>query len=152
MCYDAWTTGFVNELSVPDTAQSGLDDIEDELEFAFVHGLYEPDPDPSWVEGMKAPWLRRDGPRALARAAVATNTNHTTEIRYDAIEARTYCRWGSDDAMMPIEYGERLCGDLDGRKVPSDRAYHWVVEDRPQAYRDCLAEALGHHRTDQRRR
>lgn len=51
--------------------------------------------------------------------------------------------------MMSIEYGERLCDDLDGMKVPIDRVFHWVVEDRPLAYRDALAEALLHHRIDQ---
>lgn len=149
VCYDAWPTEFVNELSDPKTARMDRNALEERLEFAFIHGLYGDDPDPEWVEGMKAPWLGDGGRRALARAAVATNTNHTTEIRYDAIEARTYCLWGSEDAMMPIEYGERLCDDLGGTLVPIDRAYHWVVEDRPAAYRDALAEALPLHRVDQ---
>lgn len=44
--------------------------------------------------------------------------------------------------MMPIDYAEQLCDDLDRTLVPIDRAYHWVMEDRPNRYRAALAEAL----------
>lgn len=142
VCYDAWPTGFINELSVPTTAQMDEQTLEKKLEFAFAHGLYDTNPDPEWLAGMKAPWMSERGRLALARAAVATNTNHTMEIPLAAIEARTYCLWGSEDAMMPIEYAEQLCDDLDGTLVPIDQAYHWVVEDQPKRYRAALADAL----------
>lgn len=64
--------------------------LEKKLELAFVHGLYDTDPDPEWLEGMKAPWISDGGRLAFARAAVATNTNHTIEVRLAAIETSTY--------------------------------------------------------------
>ena len=118
------------------------DEFEGKLDFAFGEGLHGDGPDPEWVEGMKEPWLREDGRRALARAAVATNTNHTTEIDYDVIDSRTYCIWGADDRMVPVDYGERLAEDLGGEVVRLEDAYHWVVEDRPAGYREALAGAL----------
>ena len=142
VCYDSWPVQFVNDMGLPDTAEMAPEEFEGQLDASFVRGLYGDDPDPEWVEGMKAPWLREDGRRALARAAVATNTNHTTEIDYGVIDSRTRCVWGADDVMQPVEYGERLAEDLDGEMVPLEEAYHWVVEDRPAAYREALAEAL----------
>ncbi|MFC6938360.1 alpha/beta fold hydrolase [Salinirubellus sp. GCM10025818] len=142
VCYDSWPVQFVTDLGLPDTAEMDPEEFEGQLDASFVRGLYGDDVDPEWVEGIKEPWLREDGRRALSRAAVATNTNHTTEIDYDVVDSRTYCVWGADDVMQPIEYGERLAEDLDGEVVALDDAYHWVVEDRPAAYREALAEAL----------
>ena len=79
---------------------------------------------------------------ARERPSTATNTNHTTEIDYDVIDSRTFCLWGVDDRMVPVEWGERLAEDLDGEVVPLEDAYHWVVEDRPDGYREALAGAL----------
>jgi pimeloyl-ACP methyl ester carboxylesterase len=141
-CYDAWPVAFINEMGMPTTARMDPDEFEGKLDFAFGEGLHGDGPDPEWVEGMKEPWLREDGRRALARAAVATNTNHTTEIDYDVIDSRTYCIWGADDRMVPVDYGERLAEDLGGEVVRLEDAYHWVVEDRPAGYREALAEAL----------
>ena len=141
-CYDAWPVEFINEMGMPTTAAMDLDEFEGRLDFAFGKGLYDDDPDPEWVEGMKEPWLREGGRTALARAAVATNTNHTTEIDYDVIDSRTYCVWGADDRMVPMEWGERLAEDLGGEVIPLEEAYHWVVEDRPAGYREALAGAL----------
>jgi len=142
VCYDSWPVEFVTEMGLPRTAGMDPDEFEATLDFAFADGLYGDDADPEFVGGMKAPWLREDGRRALARAAVATNTNHTTEIDYDVIDSWTYCLWGVDDAMQPVEYGERLAEDLDGDVVELEEAFHWVVEDRPAGYREALAEAL----------
>jgi len=142
VCYDSWPVEFVTDMGLPKTAGMDPDEFEAKLDFAFGDGLVTDDPDPEFVEGMKAPWLREDGRRALARAAVATNTSHTTEIDYDVIDSRTYCVWGTDDVMQPVEYGERLAGDLDGEVVRLDGAFHWVVEDRPAGYREALAGAL----------
>jgi pimeloyl-ACP methyl ester carboxylesterase len=141
-CYDSWPVQFISDMGLPKTAETDRDEFEDRLRTQFTRGLYADDPDPGFVEGITEPWFREDGRRALSRAAVATNTNHTTEIDYDVIDSRTYCVWGADDVMQPIEYGERLAEDLDGEVISLEDAYHWVVEDRPAAYREALAEAL----------
>ena len=40
---------------------------------------------------------------------------------------------------QPLAYGERLADDLEGNVVELTDASHWVVEDRPHAYREELA-------------
>jgi pimeloyl-ACP methyl ester carboxylesterase len=141
VCYDSWPVEFVSGLGLPGTESLDDGEFEGKLDFAFAEGTYG-EADAEFVAGMKAPWLREDGKRALARAAVATNTNHTTEIDYGAIDAELLCLWGGDDVLQPIEYGERLADDLDGAVVELDDAYHWVVEDRPEAYREELRTFL----------
>lgn len=91
---------------------------------------------------MKYPWRREGGKRALARAAVATNTNHTTEIDYGAIDAPLLCLWAENDVMQPISYGERLAEEVGGELVPLDESFHWVVEDRTGAYRERVRSFL----------
>lgn len=141
VCYDSWPVEFVSEFGLPGTVRTDDGEFEGKLDFAFADGAHG-EADPAFVAGMKAPWLREDGKRALSRAAVATNTNHTTEIDYDAIDADVLCLWAEDDAMQPIEYGERLAEDLDGDLEPVSDAYHWVVEDRPERYRRSLRAFL----------
>ena len=141
VCYDSWPVEFISGLGLPETAELDDEELEGKLDFAFAEGTYG-EADPEFVAGMKAPWLRADGKRALARAAVATNTNHTTEIDYGAIDADVLCLWSGDDVLQPLEYGERLAEDLGGRVVELDEAYHWVVEDRPEGYREELAAFL----------
>jgi pimeloyl-ACP methyl ester carboxylesterase len=140
-CYDSWPVEFVANLGLPGTASMDPGEFEGQLDFAFGEGSYG-EPDPAFVEGMKEPWLREDGRRALARAAVATNTNHTTEIDYDAIDADLLCLWGADDVMQPMSQCDRLVEDLGGRVVGLEEAYHWVVADRAEAYREQLRAFL----------
>jgi len=140
-CYDSWPVEFVNGFGLPTTAAMDDDEFEGKLDFAFGDGAYG-EADPAFVAGMKEPWLREDGKRALARAAVSTNTNHTTEIDYDAIDADVLCLWGEDDVMQPIDQADRLTDDLGGEVVGLEEAYHWVPEDRPGGYREALAAFL----------
>jgi haloalkane dehalogenase len=91
---------------------------------------------------MKAPWLRDGGKRALSRAAVATNTNHTTAIPYEAIDADLLCLWASEDVLQPIEYGRRLAAAVGGEVVGLEEAFHWVTEDRSETYREELRRFL----------
>ena len=141
VCYDSWPVEFVSDLGLPSTASMDEEELESTLDGAFAGGTVG-EADPAFVEGMKAPWLAEGGARALARAAVATNTNHTAELDYDAITADVRCLWGADDVMQPLSYGERLAEDTGGEVVELDDAYHWVVEDRPDAYREELETFL----------
>jgi haloalkane dehalogenase len=145
VCYDSWPVEFVAELGLPETArESSVAELRARLEPAFADGVYADEADPAFVEGMTSPWLSESGKRALSRAAVATNTNHTTEIEYGRVTAETLLLWGGDDVMQPVAYAERLAGDVagDAEVVALDRAYHWVVEDRPDAYREHLRPFL----------
>jgi haloalkane dehalogenase len=133
VCYDSWPVGFISDLGLPDTTDTDLDDLEEQVSSAFSQGTYD-EPDPEFVEGLTAPWLSDTGRTSLSRCAVATNTNHTTEIDYGAISADLLCLWGADDSFQPIEYGERLAEELGGEVRPLDEAYHWVMEDCTETY------------------
>lgn len=142
VCYDSWPVEFIVNLGLPRTAEMDPEEFEGQLDFAFADGAAAEDPDPLFVEGMKAPWRREGGQRAISRAAVSTNTNHTTEIDYGAIDAELLCLWAEDDLMQPIEYGERLAEDVGGDVVRLSDAYHWVPQDAAADYRKELAAFL----------
>ncbi|MFU8869877.1 alpha/beta fold hydrolase [Natronococcus sp.] len=140
--YGSWPVEYITSLGLPRTLEMDADAFREELDRAFVDGLERADPDPEWIDGMTEPWLRSDGQRAFARAAVATNTNHTTEIEYDAIDVDLLCLWGAADAEQPVDDGRRLVDDIGGDVVALEEAGHWVTEDRPDAYRDTLEAFL----------
>ncbi|OAQ54788.1 hypothetical protein HTG_04270 [Natrinema mahii] len=142
VCYDSWPVEFVSNLGLPATADIERDELEGRLDAAFVEGAYG-EADPEFVAGMKAPWLTDEGHLSLVRNAVATNTNHTTEIEYGAIDAETLLLWGEDDVMQPYGYAERLAEDIDDAELaPLSAAYHWVPEDRSDAYAERLRAFL----------
>jgi pimeloyl-ACP methyl ester carboxylesterase len=141
VCYDSWPVEFIVNLGLPATTDLDDDEFEEKLDFAFAEGAHG-EADREFVEGMKAPWMREGGKTAISRAAVATNTNHTTEIPYDRIDVDLLCLWARDDAMQPLSYGERLADDLGGEVVELGDAFHWVVEDRADAYRSELRAFL----------
>lgn len=142
VCYDSWPVEFVSNLGLPSTADIEREELESRLDSAFVEGAYG-EADPEFVDGMKAPWLTDEGHVSLVRNAVATNTNHTTEIDYGAITAETLLLWGKDDVMQPYAYAERLADDIDDTELaPLSESYHWVPEDRSDAYADRLREFL----------
>ncbi|WP_226007504.1 alpha/beta fold hydrolase [Natrinema salinisoli] len=140
--YGSWPVEYITSLGLPRTLEMDADAFRERLDRAFVDGLERADPSPEWIDGMTEPWLRSDGRRAFARAAVATNTNHTTEIDYDAIDADLLCLWGAADAEQPVDDGRQLAADIGGEVVALEDAGHWVTEDRPDAYRDRLESFL----------
>ncbi|ESP88986.1 alpha/beta fold hydrolase [Candidatus Halobonum tyrrellensis] len=143
-CFDSWPVEVINDLGAPGVTAGWTDEeLDDRLEYLFVDGAYD-EADPSWVAGMKSPWTVRGGRTDLARAAVATNTNHTTEIAYGDITADLLCLWGAEDGLQPVENAQRLVSETagDGRVVRLDEAAHWVTHDRPDAYRDSLLDFL----------
>jgi pimeloyl-ACP methyl ester carboxylesterase len=141
-CYGSWPVGYIAELGLPRTVEMDPEAFRDELDEAFVDGLQREVPEPEWAPGIEAPWLRGEGKRAFARAAVATNTNHTTEIDYEEIDAELLCLWGAADVEQPIEDGEQLIEDVGGECIGLEEAGHWVMEDRPAAYTEHVERFL----------
>ncbi|GAA0460538.1 alpha/beta fold hydrolase (plasmid) [Halococcus dombrowskii] len=145
VCYDSWPVEFINGIGVPSTLEQSDEEFEAAIAGAFEQGLYgDPDNHREFVDGMMAPWETDAGKRSLVRNAVATNTNHTLEIDYEAIEADTYLLWGTDDVLQPVSYAEQLAEDVtgDATMLPLEDAYHWVIEDRTEAYRSHLADVF----------
>jgi pimeloyl-ACP methyl ester carboxylesterase len=144
VAYDSWPVDTITELGLPETAQEkDVQDIQQLLEKMFRNTLATDGPDEAFLEGMKTPWASEEGVTSLVRAAIATNTNHTTEIDPGTITAETLLLWGADDEFQPIEYAHRLDDDIaDSTLTGLDDATHWVMADRPDAYRDELADFL----------
>jgi len=146
-CYDSWPVEFINGLGAPGAVTDlDEDELDETLDFAFAEGLHgDPADHGEFVEGMKAPWRSEEGRASLERCAVGTNTSHTTELDYSTVTAETLLLWGADDILQPIDYAERLADDIAGAAevVPLEGAYHWVVEDRTEAYTEHLVDFLG---------
>lgn len=142
--YDSWPIASILDLGLPATINSmSVADCRETLASAYRETLHG-EPDEAFIGGMCAPWSSEEGVVSLGRNAIATNTNHTTEIDYGAIEVETLLLWGTDDDEQPIEDAERLAAELPNATLaPIEDAGHWVPEDRPRAYRDGLAAFLG---------
>lgn len=145
-CYDSWPVEFIHEQGLPAEARGWTrNDVEERLDFAFGSGTYDDDNE-AFVEGMKAPFLDPDHDlRRLSRNAVSTNTNHTLEIshRLGDVGAPTLLLWGGEDVLQPTDWADRLAEDIsDAETQYLDRAYHWVMQDRPHAYREALGGFL----------
>lgn len=102
--------------------------------------LSRDEPREGFLEGMKTPRQSEEGLVSLVRNAIATVTNHTTEIDSEAVTAETLLPWSADDEFQSIEYAERLQDDIENAELTGlDDATHWVMEDRPEAYREELS-------------
>jgi len=143
VAYDSWPIQTITDVGLPETARdNSVDDVQEMMDGLFRDTLYG-DADEVFVEGMKAPWNSEEGVVSLCRDAVATNTNHTTEIDPSDVTADTLLLWGTEDEFQPVEYAERLESDIDSCElVGLDEARHWVPEDRTEAFRDHLKSFL----------
>lgn len=143
VAYDSWPIQIMTDLGLPETArEKSVEELQGMLDGLFRDTLAG-DPDETFVEAMKAPWNSEAGVTSVVRNASATNTSHTTEIDPGAVTAETLLLWGADDGFQPIEWAERLEDDIDGATLTGlDDANHWVMADRPDAYRDELAAFL----------
>ena len=143
VAYDSWPIQTVTDLGLPETArENDVEDVQGMLDGLFRQTLTGEASD-EFLEGMKAPWASEEGVTSLVRNASGTNTSHTTEIDPGEVTAETLLLWGADDEFQNVEWAERLEGDIENAElVGLDDATHWVMEDRPEAYRDRLAEFL----------
>lgn len=141
--YDSWPVQFVTDTGLPDTAhENTVEEMQENLEEIFRDTLYREDVREEFLEGMKAPWNSEEGLTSLVRCAIATNTNHTTEVDPAEVDAETLLLWGAEDDFQPIEFAERLEEDIDDTELVGLEANHWVLEDRPERCREELAEFL----------
>jgi len=144
VAYDSWPIKTITDLGLPETArETSVEELQGMLDGLMRDTLYGEDASEEFIDGMKAPWASEEGVTSLVRNASATNTSHTTEVDPADVTAETLLLWGAEDEFQPIRWAERLAGDIaDAELVGLDRANHWVTEDRPEAYRDHLAEFL----------
>jgi pimeloyl-ACP methyl ester carboxylesterase len=144
IAYDSWPIQLITDLGLPETArETGVEELQAMLDDLFRDTLHGSEHSDAFLDGMTTPWNSEAGVTSLVRNAISTNTNHTTEIDPETIEARTLLLWGADDQFQSIEWAERLQADIETAElIGLDDANHWVMEDRPDAYRDELADFL----------
>jgi haloalkane dehalogenase len=144
IAYDSWPIQLITDLGLPETARdTGVAELQAMLDDLFRDTLYGSEHSEAFLDGMTTPWHSEEGVTSLVRNAISTNTNHTTEIDPGRIEAPTLLLWGADDQFQSIEWAERLQADIETAElIGLDDANHWVMEDRPDAYRDELADFL----------
>lgn len=144
VCYDSWPVAFIHEQGLPGPAREWTrKEVAERLKTVFTEGVYDDEgATDEFVDGMLAPFLHdaHDVER-LARNAIATNTNHTMELtpQLPAVDVPTLLLWGGEDVLQSTEWADRLAADLPNAETQYlDRAYHWVMQDRPDAYREAL--------------
>ncbi|WP_251328525.1 alpha/beta fold hydrolase [Haloplanus pelagicus] len=144
IAYDSWPIQLITDLGLPETArETGVEELQAMLDDLFRDTLHGSEHSDAFLDGMTTPWNSEAGATSLVRNAISTNTNHTTEVDPETIEARTLLLWGADDQFQSIEWAERLQADIETAElIGLDDANHWVMEDRPDAYRDELADFL----------
>lgn len=144
IAYDSWPIQLITDLGLPETArETSVEELQGMFDGLFRDTLYGDDPSEEFLEGMKAPWNSEEGVTSVVRNASATNTSHTTEIDPGAVTAETLLLWGAEDEFQSIDWAERLQEDIDGAElIGLDDANHWVMEDRPDAYREELSAFL----------
>lgn len=143
VAYDSWPIQTITDLGLPETArEKSVREIQEMLDGLFRNTLYG-DASEEFLNGMKRPWASEEGVTSLVRNASATNTSHTTEIDPSDVTAETLLLWGENDEFQPIRWAERLTNDISNVEISGlDQANHWVMEDRPDAYRERLSEFL----------
>lgn len=142
--YASWPVGYIHGLgSVDKIKETSVEELRDTLASSYRSTLYGDNSSEDFIEGMVAQCQTGQEAVSMGRNAIATNTNHTTEIDYGAITAETLLLWGAEDNEQPLSDAERMEDDLqDARVVGLSRANHWVTEDRTEVYRDKLKEFL----------
>lgn len=143
VAYDSWPIQTITDLGLPETArEKSVGEIQEMLDGLFKDTLYG-DASEEFLDGMKRPWASEEGVTSLVRNASATNTSHTTEIDPSDVTAATLLLWGENDEFQPIQWAEQLADDISNAEISGlDQANHWVMEDRPDAYRERLSDFL----------
>lgn len=145
---DSWPVERMLEFAQPARARNlTYKDVTGMLREKFSTSTYDPgQATEEFVEGMVAPYLDPDRPVTdFSRNAISLNTNHTLELEpfLDRIDAPTLLLWGVPGSGQHAGYARRLAEAIpDTQVVFLERSDHWVMQDRPTAFREGLARFL----------
>lgn len=144
IAYDSWPIEAITNIGLPSTInEMSVDEVQETVGGLYRQTLYSDEPSEEFIDGMLSQWDSEEAAVSLSRNAIATNTNHTTEIEYGDISAETLLLWGANDEFQPISAAERLQTDIDDAEIRGlDEANHWVMQDRPDAYGEELQSFL----------
>ncbi|MCO8267154.1 alpha/beta hydrolase [Haloferax sp. AB510] len=144
--FDTWPIEAIATLGLPKKGKNmTYKDVDSTLRSLFTGGLYNQDrATETFLDGMVAPFLERDV-SDLSRNAVSTNTNHTLELvpHHSKITAPTLLLWGVPGSGQHIGYADQFAESVETaeKRYLSD-SYHWVMQERPEAYREALVAFL----------
>ncbi len=89
VCYDSWPVPDITEIGLPNTLrETSIKEVQEIVEKVLGDRFYG-DIGESFLDGITTPWGSEEGVTSLVRNAIATNTNHTTEIDPAALTAET---------------------------------------------------------------
>jgi len=143
VAYDSWPIKTITDLGLPETArETSVEELQGMLDGLFRDTLLGDGHDETFLDGMKAPWNSEEGVTSVVRNASATNTSHTTEVDPADVTANTLLLWGTEDEFQPVQWAERLEGDIGSCELVGLEANHWVPEDRSEAFTDHLTDFL----------
>nr|WP_315908866.1 alpha/beta hydrolase [Halapricum hydrolyticum] len=143
VAYDSWPIQTITDLGLPETArETSVEELQEMLDGLFRQTLFGDDHDEAFLDGMKTPWSSEASVTSVVRNASATNTSHTTEVDPSDVTAETLLLWGTEDEFQPIEWAERLEGDIATCELIGLEANHWVPEDRTVEFTDHLTGFL----------
>ncbi|MDW3183551.1 alpha/beta hydrolase [Roseobacter sp.] len=132
-----WGSPFVQHVRQHEDAFSGMPDyMHRALLRAYLQtAAHNPLSDEAF-DVYSAPWLGATGQSAFYRQIAQMDQAYTDDIEgaYAVMECPVTVLWGTQDAWIPIETGQRLAGlisDRDCIAIPD--AGHLVQEDRPEA-------------------
>lgn len=144
--YDSWPIEDMLALGNPHWASKPIEEIADFLLEGYKRGLSNPEQlTDIFIEGIKKPYLTKEGMISLLRNASSLNTNHTTSLvsRHQDITAETLLLWGIDDPWQTITDGRRLQKEIpNSRIIELVKTSHWLQQDNPKQYMYHIMEFL----------
>lgn len=146
--YDSWPIDLFAELGLPQRARNmTYKEVESLLRTLFSDGLYNDEQaTDTFLDGMIAPFLDRNV-ADLSRNAIATNTNHSLELvpYYSNIDCPLLLLWGVPGSQQHIGYLDRFIEAVGTQEITRtylDQSYHWVMQERPDRFREELTAFL----------
>lgn len=86
---------------------------------AYISGTGGAPLSPEAIEALAGPWLDDAGRDAFYRQIAALSQDHTDEIepRYGDLDLPVLICWGTEDAWIPVESGEKLAATIPGGRL-----------------------------------
>lgn len=149
VCFDSWPIPEFEPLQETGAeADMSLDAFLDMMRGFLPKGVHRQEAlSEEAVEMMLQPWSSEQGKRAFFRNVRRLNPEYTSAIAkaLGALEHETLILWGREDPFQKPRYAEQLRDALERASlVWIDDAAHWIMEERPDAVADSLAQ---HFRT-----
>ncbi|WP_196806078.1 MULTISPECIES: alpha/beta fold hydrolase [Virgibacillus] len=106
-----WGSTFFRHVKNYEDAFQGIPEyIHEEIVSTYVKGAMHKEVSVETLEGIKRPWLGKQGQEAFYRQIVQANQKYTDEVEplYKSINVPVLILWGEEDTWIPLERGQKL--------------------------------------------